>query len=36
LCDISNYVLAFESLLERMWVQHCTGSGERLLPVKLV
>ena len=36
LCDISNYVLAFESLLERMWAQHCTGSGERLLPVKLV
>lgn len=36
LCDIRSYVLAFESLLERMWAQHCTGSGERLLPVKLV
>ncbi len=36
LCDIRSYVLAFESLLERMWAQHSTGSGERLLPVKLV
>lgn len=32
LCDISNYVLAFESLLERMWAQHGAGGTARLLP----
>lgn len=32
LCDIRSYVLAFESLLERMWAQHDAGGTARLLP----
>ena len=36
LCDIRNYVLAFESLLERMWAQHDAGGTARLLPASPV
>jgi predicted O-linked N-acetylglucosamine transferase (SPINDLY family) len=32
LCDIDSYVLAFESLLERMWAQPDAGGTARLLP----
>ncbi len=32
LCDIDNYVLDFETLLERMWAQHGAGGTARLLP----
>jgi predicted O-linked N-acetylglucosamine transferase (SPINDLY family) len=32
LCDIANYVVHFETLVERMWAQHGAGGTARLLP----
>ena len=33
LCDIKAYVAHFEALLQRMWVAHCEGDGQRVIRV---
>ena len=31
LCDIEQYVRAFDGLLQRMWAVHCAGDGQRVI-----
>ncbi len=35
LCDIDGYARDVESLLRRMWAQHCAGGGPRLLRARI-